>query len=369
MRLAGLLAAMFPVVSCIAAADEGPFVFEFEELAPGVIAGVRPDGPRFPVMGSTLIVIGEERVIVFDGGGAATMADQIIAKVREETDAPVSHVVISHWHGDHSFGAYRFREEFPDVNFVAQDFTYRAMRSTVVNYVFRASTAIERNLPQFLQTLETGLNQDGEEISEIERQETQAIVDIADAADVEYKRMRLTEPELSFDNRMVIDLGGRSVELLWLGAGNTEGDAVIWLPDEKIVATGDLVVLPSPYAFNVPPRAWSETLRRLNDLEYNVLVPGHGDIQRDTSYVDLLIDAATSVADQRDAMIADGVAAEEISERLDFSAFKDKFAKGDKRDEYYYYGYFEGPLRAAAVKELSGEPMVALVPRDDAAVD
>ena len=50
-------------------AKESPFVFTFEELAPGVWAGVRPNGPRFPVMGNTLFVISEEGVVVYDGGG------------------------------------------------------------------------------------------------------------------------------------------------------------------------------------------------------------------------------------------------------------------------------------------------------------
>ncbi len=139
----------------------------------------------------------------------------------------------------------------------------------------------------------------------------------------------------------------------------------MWLPEERIVATGDIVVLPSPYAFNVPPRAWAETLRALNDLEYATLVPGHGDIQFDTAYVDLIIETADSIADQRDAMLARGITNEEVEAALDFSAYEARFTQDDEYVRSYYEAYFEGPFRAAAMKALTGEPMVKIEPPEN----
>lgn len=110
-------------------ADGNLFSFEFEEVADGVWVGVRPDSPRFPVMGNTTIVISDEGVVVFDGGGAPAMAEQIIDKVRSLTTKPVTHVIVSHWHGDHNFGIYRFAEEFPDVRFIAHRFTAKVIDS------------------------------------------------------------------------------------------------------------------------------------------------------------------------------------------------------------------------------------------------
>ena len=134
----------------------------------------------------------------------------------------------------------------------------------------------------------------------------------------------------------------------------------MWLPKEELVASGDLVVMPTPYAFNVPPRAWAATLKRLNALDYKILVPGHGEIQRDSRYVDLNIEAAESIADQRDAMVAQGLGHDEIEGRLDFTSFEKKFTGGDEYLTGYYKAYFERPFRKAAIKELSGEPMVPI---------
>jgi hypothetical protein len=96
------VAIVLTAISPRAGGDEGPFQFEFQEIGSGVWAGVRPDGPRFPVMGNTTFVISDAGVVVFDGGGMPAMAEQIIAKVRSLTDKPVTHVVISHWHGKNS---------------------------------------------------------------------------------------------------------------------------------------------------------------------------------------------------------------------------------------------------------------------------
>ena len=103
-------------------------------------------------------------------------------------------------------------------------------------------------------------------------------------------------------------------------------------------------------------------MRALNDLKYATLVPGHGEIQYDTDYVDLIIETADSIAEQRDAMLAGGMSNEEVEAGLDFSAYESRFTQDDEYVKTYYDAYFEGPFRAAAMKALSGEPMVAIEP-------
>jgi glyoxylase-like metal-dependent hydrolase (beta-lactamase superfamily II) len=200
-------------------------------------------------------------------------------------------------------------------------------------------------------------------LSLTDRIEYQRIVNDAEVIDAEFKRARVTSPTVAFDEMLTLHSGGRRIELRRLGHGNTEGDIVMWLPEEKIVATGDLVVYPTPYAFNVPPRAWAESLENLKALGYRLMVPGHGAVQRDTKYVDLNIEAATSIADQRDALLAQGMSHAEIEARLDFAGFEERFTAGDEYISGYYRDYFEKPFRKAAIKALSGEPMVKIEPK------
>jgi len=359
-RATFLLAGIFCLNSALA--DDGPFTMEFEELAPGVWAGVRADGPRFPVMGNTTFVISEEGVVVFDGGGMPGMSELVIEKIRSLTDNPVTHVVISHWHGDHNFGVFRFAEEFSNVKFVAHEFTRDVINSTRIHYVDRELGFMDSNRAEFEKIIETGVDSEGNEHTPTDVEIYKRILADSEVIETEFLRAKVTPPNEVFKNSYVIESGSRTIELLFLGHGNTAGDIVMALPKERIVATGDIVVLPSPYAFNVPPRAWAQTLRNINDLGYKILVPGHGAVQRDTAYVDLLIDAADSIATQRDELLASGKSVADVEAELDFSAFEDRFTHGDDYVRVHYDSWFEQPFRKAAMKALTGEPMVAIEP-------
>ena len=359
-RITFLLVGIFCLNSALA--DDGPFTMEFEELAPGVWAGVRADGPRFPVMGNTTFIISEEGVVVYDGGGMPAMSDLVIEKIRSLTDKPVTHVVISHWHGDHNFGVFRFAEEFSNVKFIAHEFTRDVMNSTRIHYVDRELGFMDDNRAEFEKIISTGVDSDGEEYSATDIEVYKRILADSDVIEAEFLRAKVTPPNEVFADSYVIESGSRTIELLFLGHGNTAGDIVMALPKERIVATGDIVVLPSPYAFNVPPRAWAQTLRNINDLGYEVLVPGHGAVQRDTAYVDLIIEAADSIATQRDELLAIGKSVEEVEAELDFSAFEERFTHGDDYVQVHYDSWFEQPFRKAATKALTGEPMVLIEP-------
>ena len=257
-RVTALIAGMF--LCSFAYAQDDLFSFEFEEIADNVWVGVRPDSPRFPVMGNTTFVISDEGVVVFDGGGVSAMADQIIDKVRSLTTLPVTHVVISHWHGDHNFGVHRFAEEFPDVQFIAHRFTRDVMNSPRIAYIDKSKTMIERNREMFETAVATGKRPDGSTVTKSDQKVYALILEDADLIHAEYQRIRVTPPNVIMDDELTIKSGDRVIELRHLGHANTAGDIVMWLPAERIVATGDIVVLPTPYAFNVPPRAWAETL-------------------------------------------------------------------------------------------------------------
>ena len=114
----------------------------------------------------------------------------------------------------------------------------------------------------------------------------------------------------------------------------------------------------------MPPRAWAQTLKNLNALDYQTLVPGHGEIQKNTEYVDLLIEVAESIADQRDQLLEQGLSNEEVELKLDFSDFESRFTHQDAYLKVYYEKWFENPFRKAALKALSGEPMVKIGPRE-----
>ena len=94
---------------------------------------------------------------------------------------------------------------------------------------------------------------------------------------------RVTLPTMTFDRRLVIHRGGREVHLLFLGRAHTAGDVVAYIPSERVVATGDLMHGLLPYMGDGFPDEWPATLRALEALEFDRVIPGHGSIQEGKS--------------------------------------------------------------------------------------
>ena len=94
---------------------------------------------------------------------------------------------------------------------------------------------------------------------------------------------RVTLPTMTFDHRLVIHRGGREIHLLFLGRAHTAGDVVAYIPSERVVATGDLMHGLLPYMGDGFPDEWPATLRALEALEFDRVIPGHGSIQEGKS--------------------------------------------------------------------------------------
>ena len=94
---------------------------------------------------------------------------------------------------------------------------------------------------------------------------------------------RVTLPTLTFDRRLVIHRGGREIHLLFLGRAHTAGDVVAFIPSERAIATGDLMHGLLPYMGDGFPDEWPATLRALEALDFDHVIPGHGSIQEGKS--------------------------------------------------------------------------------------
>jgi glyoxylase-like metal-dependent hydrolase (beta-lactamase superfamily II) len=87
----------------------------------------------------------------------------------------------------------------------------------------------------------------------------------------------MTWPTMTFTGKMTIWLGKLEVQLLQLGRGHTKGDTVAWLPQQKIMFSGDLVEFgATPYAGDAYFKDWPKTLDAIAALKPEKLVPGRG---------------------------------------------------------------------------------------------
>ena len=340
-----LLAAVF---AASAAASDDAYTVAYESIAPGVYLVRRPDPLREPVEANALFIVNDEDVIVFEGGGAPIVAERTLAFVREVTDKPVTHLVNSHWHGDHNLGNQVWRAAFPELRIVGHPETAKAMTGPPMSYVERYQPMLEELVKEWTAQQEKG---------ELSTARAAMLPDIVLMRD-EIARTEVVAPDLLVSDELVLERGEREIRILHLGRGNTPGDLVLWLPQEKILASGDLVVHPIPYGFGSFPADWIETLGELAEFDFELLVPGHGDVQRDDVYIRRLQAMLTEVRRQAGASVAKDLDLEATREALDLSPFAEEFAGDDEDRRVKFENWWRLPIARSAWLEARGEPIV-----------
>jgi glyoxylase-like metal-dependent hydrolase (beta-lactamase superfamily II) len=187
---------------------------------------------------NTGIVVGDDAVMVIDTQATPVMAGDVIRRIREVTDKPIKYVVLSHYHAVRVLGASAYQPQ----HIIASQDTYDLI--------------VERG--------------EADKASEIGR-----FPRLFRA--VESVPKGLTWPTITFTGKMTVRLGRLEVQILQLGRGHTKGDTVVWLPQGKVLFSGDLVEFDAtPYAGDAYFRDWPKTLDNLAALKPEKLVPGRG---------------------------------------------------------------------------------------------
>jgi glyoxylase-like metal-dependent hydrolase (beta-lactamase superfamily II) len=304
------------------------------QLADGVYEIQHRDANDGFVSGNTTVIIGTRQVLVVDTGFRPSDANEDIDQIRRWTNKPVSFVLNTHFHNDHNLGNRAYMTAFPGVNIVAQTETKKDMD----RYGAGSRDRVERGAERLRQMLAGGKGPNGTPLSDADKRAISASLEHRARVVDELKDYTFQGATLAFRDSLTIDLGDREVELAFIGRGNTSGDAIAYLPKEKIAIVGDLVVSPMPYFYDGYPSDWARTLQRVSQLSASTIVPGHGPVMHDKVYVDLVKDLLDSAVAQMDkALRVTGPAMsrtlDDYKTQIDLSSFRPRFATNDKELE------------------------------------
>lgn len=187
---------------------------------------------------NTGVIVGDDAVLVLDTQATPVMAQDVIRRIREVTDKPIKYVLLTHYHAVRVLGASAYQPQ----QIIASQDTYDLI-------------------------VERGEQDKASEIGRFPRL----------FRNVESVPPGLTWPTITFTGKMTLWLGQLEVQLLQLGRGHTKGDTVAWLPQQKILFSGDLVEFDAtPYAGDAYFRDWPQTLDNIAALKPQKLVPGRG---------------------------------------------------------------------------------------------
>jgi cyclase len=249
------------------------------QIAEGVyLYQTAPYGP-VGLDGNSIVVLSDAGVLVFDTNGTPSAAEAVLSDIRRLTDKPVRYVVNSHWHWDHWYGTEVYTRAFPDAVVIAHEKTRQLMAGPAIEF---NRPGLETQLPRYIRMLEQQLaHVITTGITNPDAQKTQNDLFAARFFLTQKSNARLVLPSHTFSNRLDLDLGTRQVQILNFGRAITPGDALVFLPAEKLLISGDLVLKPFPYALSVYPTEWLRALEQIDALDAAIIVPGHGEPMRD----------------------------------------------------------------------------------------
>lgn len=275
------------LLACQTASDPGAFV-ELQKLDKGVYAAVRKEPPGLAVDANVLIIERKNDLVLVDANIGPESANATLDAIGNISKKPIGAVIATHYHDDHMGGIATIRARFPKVELIAHKSSPRAIQSLLKP----ARADMIQGAPEmakFLrQLIDGGKSFSGGGITDEEKESYASDIRIAERYAREMPGIELPKPTRLVSDRLVLNGGGRTIEILHLGAGHTPSDLVVWLPKERIVAVGDLVVWPVPLVGDLQSDvlAWPKTLANVRALKPKALLPGHGPVLRDNSYLE-----------------------------------------------------------------------------------
>jgi len=294
----------------------GPLVrgaHRFEKIVDGIYyataSGTMNVGANSPV------IVSDNEAIVIDSETSPAAARALIQDIKAFTDKPVKFVIDSHYHYDHLFGNQVFG---PDVQVIGHDHTrVRLQANTMEQFTFRNSIN-----PARLETLKQRIaaERDAQQKATLERQLQNTLSYIE-----QVKEVKQTPPNMTFATEMTVLRGARELRLMYLGRGHTDTDVVVFLPKERIVATGDLMESVISYLGDSYPEDWIATLEKLKALDFDTVLPGHGVPFKGKAKITAFQEYLRDFVAQAKTLKAQGLTAEQAAKKIDLTKHSKEF--------------------------------------------
>lgn len=260
---------------------DGP-AFVFEEVAADIYQA-RGTG-NLLVGSNTAIIVNDDDVVVIDSSISPAAATALARELKTITDKPIRYVINTHFHFDHAHG----NQVYPaDVQIIGHEFTHEMLLN---------GGSIGRTYGRFTDWMAS-------EPGGAEGQEG----------------LIPTPPNMTLTDKLTLYRGAREIQLLFFGRGHTGGDVVVYLPAEKILFSGDLLLESMPFMGDGFPTDWIDTLERLKALEFDTVVPGHGRPFSDRERIGHLQSLLAQLWEKTGESCKQGLSAEQAAAQIDLS--------------------------------------------------
>ena len=232
------------------------------------------------------------------------------------------YVINTHFHFDHAHGNQIFGD---DVEIIGHKYTREQLVAGASKQGRAWEGFVVKGIPERIQRAESSLKAaiDATDTdAEAEARKQLAVqTNYRDATDA----VVATPPTMTLTKQMTLVRGGREIQLWFFGRGHTGGDVVVYLPEEKVIATGDLVTNGLAYMGNAYLSEWADTLDAVKELDFDTVLPGHGAAFQGKEKIEhfqaYIRDLWTHIVAKHEA----GVSAEEAAKTTDLTSHAEHF--------------------------------------------
>jgi glyoxylase-like metal-dependent hydrolase (beta-lactamase superfamily II) len=266
-RLGWLVAFLLVAAPGLPAAEQ---LFDLKPVVPGVWAAIAK--PQFKVNCNAAVVELEDGLLVVDTHSKPSAARALIEQLKTVSAKRVRYVVDTHFHWDHYQGNQAYPAVWPQgLEVISSEATRESIEHRGIPRMKNEILFVTKEIAQLKADLAKAIGPEQRaQISENLRQ--------AESYLAELQSMRDVLPTLTFDRSLIIHRPSRSVHILWLGKAHTDGDVFVYLPKDKVIATGDALQGWLPYMGDGYPYDWIKTLDAAMKLDFDYAIGGHGDV-------------------------------------------------------------------------------------------
>ena len=291
--------------------------FKFNKVRDGVYHAIGTGA--LAVVGNSSVIVNDDDAIVVDDHVSPAAAWVLLEEIKTFTNKPVRTVINTHFHFDHAHGNQIFG---PGVQIIGHEFTRRALLDDPVSKPLYQSFYNFKTLDTQIDTLKKRI---ASEQTAAARDKLQVQLTSVENNYASQKELRPTPPNVTLTTQMTLFRGDREIQIRYLGRGHTGGDVVVYLPREKAVITGDLLTSSTSNMSDSYPAEWATTLEELKKLDFDTVIPGHGDAFTDKAKIDYFAAYLRDVWSTVSELKKQGVSAEEAAKRADLSKHKERF--------------------------------------------
>jgi cyclase len=246
-------------------------LFDLQKVANGVYFARAH--PQAMLNCNAAIFVRSKDVVVVDAHSKPSAAASLIAQIkREVTPKPVRYVINTHFHWDHTQGDHAYRVAEEKVDFIASAATKKLMADLAVARV-KASVG---GVPKQIDALSS---QAAHATSAAERAYCADQIRQLKAYQAELDNYTLELPTITFDKTYLLQDPAFDLHVDFHGHAHTAGDVVVYCPQARAIATGDVIHGFVPNIADGFPRIWPGTIDSIGGADFNTIMPGHAALQ------------------------------------------------------------------------------------------